>query len=156
MYLRCRIGLTTASHYLVQEPNLPVSNPNPSTWGHETSHMRWTDPKVSWTFRELERADNLLRRYLGLAMKKQFNSFQVEAVEQMGAELVRAQSSDLTFVIVSGDFEEDMRREIQKYLDYFYRLKCLVDNNLEDWEFLRFRKYENDMFPEISDYYQIR
>ena len=44
-------------------------------------------------------------------------------VEQMAAELIRAQSSDLTFVIMSGDFEEDMQREILKYFDYFYKLK---------------------------------
>ena len=147
-----KIGLTTPSHYLVNEPVLPESVPNPSTWGHETFHMRWSDPKVSWTFRELERADELLRRYRSLARENQFKPFQNKLVEQMGAELVRAQSSDLTFVIISGDFEEDMQREIQKYLDYFYRLKSLIDNKIENQAFIKFRQYENDMFPEFSEY----
>ena len=148
------IGLTTPSHYLAQKPKLPVCNPNPSTWGHKTFHMRWSDPKVSWTFRELERADKLLKRYLAIASKGDFNPFQTRAVTQMGAELVRAFSSDLTFVIMAGDFEEDMQREIRKYLDYFYRLKYLIDNGFENRTFLQFRQYENDMFPEIEEYYR--
>ena len=149
-----KIGLTTPSHYLANGPELPVSSPNPSTWGHETFHMRWSDPKVSWTFRELERADGLLQHYLNLASEGGFTPFQKRVVRQMGAELIRAHSSDLTFVIISGDFEEDMQREIQKYLDYFYRLKYLIDNGIENRDFLQFRQYENDMFPEIEEYYR--
>ncbi|MCP4753173.1 MAG: DUF1957 domain-containing protein [Proteobacteria bacterium] len=150
------IGLTTASHYLANRPPLPELIPNPSTWGHEAVHVRWTDPRVSWIFRELERADGVLRDYLGLAQQDHLTDFQKRAVEQMAAELVRSQSSDLTFVIMSGDFEEDMQREICKYFDYFYRLKHLVDNDIENEEFLTFRQYENDMFPEIPEYYKIR
>ena len=70
-------------------------------------------------------------------------------MEQMKRELLRAESSDLTFVIMSGDFEEDMQREILKYLDYFFRLKSIIDNKKEDPAFLHFRLYENDMFLEI-------
>ncbi len=55
-------------------------------------------------------------------------------------------------MIMAGHFEEDMQREILKYLDYFYRLKSLIDNNIEDEPFLLFRQYENNMFPEISGY----
>ncbi|OGG95396.1 MAG: hypothetical protein A2527_07715 [Candidatus Lambdaproteobacteria bacterium RIFOXYD2_FULL_50_16] len=150
------IGLTTPSHYLVGYPSLPEAIPNPSTWGHESTHIRWTDPKVAWTQRELERADGIEQHYLGRAIKGELNAYQKELVEQMGVELNRAISSDLTFVIISGDFEEDMQREIQKYLDYFYKLKYLIDNGVEDQEFLAFRRYENDMFPEIKDYYRIR
>ncbi|MDH5559218.1 MAG: DUF1957 domain-containing protein [Deltaproteobacteria bacterium] len=150
------IGLTTPSHYLVGKPVLPTLTPNPSTWGHEAVHIRWTDAKVIWTQRQLDRADELLRKYLEKAVIGVLNETQKRMVEQMGAELVRAQSSDLTFVIMAGDFEEDMVREIQKYLDYFYRLKYLVDNRIEDEDFLEFRLLENDMFPEIPEYYQIR
>ncbi|PCI27992.1 MAG: hypothetical protein COB67_07310 [SAR324 cluster bacterium] len=150
-----QIGLTTPSHYLANHPSLPEVMPNPSTWGHDAVHVRWTDPKVSWVQRELGRADHLLREYLRLALQGQLTGFQKKLIEQMAAELIRAQSSDLTFVIISGDFEEDMEREIQKFLDYFYRLKYLVDNNIKQRNFLEFRQYENDMFPEIHDYYQI-
>lgn len=150
------IGLSTPSHYLSDHPVLPDVTPNPSTWGHDAQHVRWSDPKVCWVFRELEKADAILRHYLGRALNGELTLFQKRAVEQMGAELVRSHSSDLTFVIMSGDFEEDMRREIQKYLDYFYRLKYLIDNDIEDEDFLNFRLYENDMFPEMADYYNIR
>lgn len=150
------IGFTTPSHYLSAHPVLPDVTPNPSTWGHDAQHVRWSDPKVCWVFRELEKADAIQKHYLSRALKGELSLFQKQAVEQMGVELVRSHSSDLTFVIMSGDFEEDMRREIQKYLDYFYRLKTLIDNQIEDTEFLNFRRYENDMFPEIADYYQIR
>ncbi|MBU3917425.1 DUF1957 domain-containing protein, partial [bacterium] len=147
------IGLITPSHYLVDQGQIPETMPNPSTWGHDALHVRWSDPKVAWTFKELSRADKLLNEYLRRRQSENFSDFQKKAVEQMAAELIRAQSSDLTFVIISGDFEEDMRREILKYLDYFYRLKHLIDNNKEDNEFLVFRRFENDMFPEIPDYY---
>lgn len=150
------IGLTTPSHYLAGSPVLPMAVPNPSTWGHEAVHVKWTDPKVAWTFREIERADRILKTYLELGQVNKLSDFQVRAVEQMGAELLRAQSSDLTFVIMAGDFEEDMQREILKYLDYFYRLKSLIDNNIEDENMLLFRQYENNMFPEITGYYDIR
>lgn len=150
------IGLTTPSHYLSEYKVLPNVTPNPSTWGHDAQHVRWSDPKVCWVFRELEKADAIQRHYLSKAINGELSLFQKQVVEQMGAELVRSHSSDLTFVIMSGDFEEDMRREIQKYLDYFYRLKYLIDNNIEDENFLNFRRYENDMFPEMPDYYQIR
>ena len=148
------IGNTTPSHYLADYPSLPEAVPNPSTWGHEATHVRWTDPKVAWTQRELERADAIQTHYLGLAIAGEISDFHKEVVEQMGVELNRAISSDLTFVIISGDFEEDMQREIQKYLDYFYKLKYLVDNKIDDPEFLAFRVYENDMFPDIKDYYR--
>ena len=150
------IGLTTPSGYLANQPTLPDVTPNPSTWGHEALHIKWTDPKVAWTQRELERADGLHRQYLGLALQGKLNDIHIRMVEQMGAELLRAQSSDLTFVLMSGDFEEDMEREILKYLDYFYRLKYLIDNKISDENFLDFRLYENDMFPEIPNFYNIR
>jgi len=150
------IGLTTPSHYLAGNPVLPMAVPNPSTWGHEAVHIKWTDPKVAWTFREIERADQILKTYLALGPENKLSDFQLRSVEQMGAELLRAQSSDLTFVIMAGDFEEDMQREILKYLDYFYRLKNLIDNNIEDEHMLLFRQYENCMFPEITRYYNIR
>ncbi|MDT8447005.1 MAG: 1,4-alpha-glucan branching protein domain-containing protein [bacterium] len=147
------IGLTTPSHYLVGHPQLPEATPNPSTWGHEACHIRWTDAKVAWTQRELQRGDSIQRHYLGKAVRGELSEFHQRCVEQMGAELMRAESSDLTFVIISGDFEEDMMREIQKYLDYFYKLKYLIDNLETDEEFLAFRVYENDMFPEVRAYY---
>lgn len=150
------IGLTTPSHYLAADPELPRTVPNPSTWGHDALHVKWSDPKVAWTFREIERGDWLLREYLALALNGRLSGFQIRAVEQMAAELIRAQSSDLTFVIMAGDFEEDMQREILKYLDYFYRLKSIIDTGTEDEAFLRFRQYENDMFPEIPPFYNIR
>jgi predicted glycosyl hydrolase (DUF1957 family) len=150
------IGLTTPSHYLINSVSLPEIVPNPSTWGHEAVHVRWSDPKVIWVYRELERAEGVLNRYLGLALEGKFKPWQIEMVEQMAAELIRPQSSDLTFVIMSGDFEEDMQREILKYFDYFYKLKHLIDNGIEHREFLSFRKYENDMFPEIPSFYNIR
>ncbi|MBT4088684.1 MAG: DUF1957 domain-containing protein, partial [Deltaproteobacteria bacterium] len=150
------IGLTTPSHYLAGNPTLPEVVPNPSTWGHEAVHVKWTDPKVAWTFRELERADQILKTYLALGQENRLTDFQIRIVEQMEAEFIRAQSSDLTFVIMAGDFEEDMQREILKYLDYFYRLKSLIDNNVEDEQFLLFRQYENNMFPEIAGCYAIR
>jgi len=150
-----QIGLTTPSHYAAHYPSLPEAQPNPSTWGHEACHVRWTDPKVAWTQRELERCDSIMRHYLGLCLGGELTGFFKACVEQMGVELMRAESSDLTFVIISGDFEEDMQREILKYLDYFYRLKSLVDQRKEDLEFLRFRQYENDMFPEIAEYYHL-
>jgi 1,4-alpha-glucan branching enzyme len=150
------IGLTTASHYLADRPLLPEVEPNPSTWGHDAVHVRWTDPKVAWTFSVFERAEQVLRRYRDDAAAGRLSDFQCRAVEQMGAELLRAQSSDLTFVIMSGDFEEDMQREILKYLDHFYRLQYLVDNRIDDEEWLTFRHLENGMFPEISDYYRLR
>ena len=149
------IGLVTPSHYLVGYPHLPEARPNPSTWGHEASHVRWTDPKVAWAQRELERADGILTHYLGLGVRGELPPFFRRCVEQMGIELMRAESSDLTFVIISGSFEEDMIREILKYLDYFYKLKTLVDNRIEDQEFLAFRRYENDMVPEVADYYRL-
>ncbi|MGK0290776.1 MAG: putative glycosyl hydrolase (DUF1957 family) [bacterium] len=148
-------GLTTPSHYLASNPVLPSLTPNPSTWGHDSTNIRWTAPKVAWTQRDLERADGLLRQYLAACLRGDFNESQKAMVAQMGAELTRAQSSDLTFVIVAGDFEEDMQREIMKYLDYFYRLRYLVDNEIEDTAFLEFRQYENDMFPEIREFYGI-
>ncbi len=150
------IGLTTPSHYLAEKPVLPRTVPNPSTWGHEALHVKWSDPKVAWTFREIERADWLLKSYLEKGLENSLSEFQLQAVEQMAAEFIRAQSSDLTFVIMAGDFEEDMQREILKYLDYFYKLKSLIDNDIEDESFLRFRQYENNMFPEIPQYYAIR
>ena len=149
-------GLTTPSHYLVDYPRLPEVMPNPSTWGHEAVHVKWSNPKVAWTYKEIERADGVLRDYLGKALEGKLSDFHKRAVTQMAAELVRSQSSDLTFVIMAGDFEEDMRREIVKYLDYFYKLKYLIDAGIEDEDFLKFRQYENDMFPEIPDYYNIK
>jgi len=150
-----KIGLTSPSHYLSHYPKLPEAQPNPSTWGHEACHVRWTDPKVAWTQRELQRCDSVLNHYLELCHSGELTGYFKSCVEQMGAELMRAESSDLTFVIISGDFEEDMQREILKYLDYFYRLKSLVDQRCEDQDFLAFRQYENDMFPEIGSYYQL-
>jgi 1,4-alpha-glucan branching enzyme len=147
------IGLTTPSHYLASFPSLPEMTPNPSTWGHESFHLRWTAPKVAWTFRELDRADQLLRQYLKKALHEEFNSKQNQAIQQMGAELIRSQSSDLTFVMISGDFEEDMQREILKYLDYFYMLKHMIDNNNVCDDFLFYRQHENDMFPEFRTFY---
>ena len=149
------IGMTTPSHYLVDANELPETTPNPSTWGHEAIHVRWSDPKVIWTYRELARAEEILNTYLGYGLQGKLTPWQKEMVEQMAAELIRSQSSDLTFVIISGDFEEDMQREIVKYLNYFYLLKHHIDNQIEDLSFLRFRKYENDMFPEIPAYYNI-
>ncbi len=150
------IGLTTPSHYLAGNPTLPEAVPNPSTWGHEAVHVKWTDPKVAWTFREIERANQVLKTYVAQGRENSLSGFQIQIVEQMQAEFIRAQSSDLTFVIMAGDFEEDMQREILKYLDYFYRLKSLIDNNIDDEQFLLFRQYENNMFPEISGYNAIR
>ncbi|MCP4295199.1 MAG: DUF1957 domain-containing protein [Proteobacteria bacterium] len=150
-----KIGLTAPSHYLANRPVLPETMPNPSTWGHNASHLKWNDPKVAWVQRELEQTETLLQEYLKLARSDKFSTVQAEMVVQMGAELLRAQSSDLTFVIMAGDFEEDMEREIQKFLNYFYRFKYLIDNNIEDLGFLKFRQIENDMFPEISAYYEI-
>jgi len=150
------IGLTTPSHYLAQYKDLPQARPNPSTWGHEAQHSRWNDPQVAWTQRELERADGLQRHYLKLCLEGELQGFYQACVIQMGRELLRATSSDLTFVIMSGDFVEDMRREILKYLDYFYRLKSLVDNRETDQDFLDFRQFENDMFVEMGQYYGLK
>lgn len=150
------IGLTTPSHYLVDAEALPEVMPNPSTWGHEATHVKWSDPKVIWSYKEIKRAEKLLNVYLKKALEGELQEWQKEMVEQMAAELIRAQSSDLTFVIMAGSFEEDMQREILKYLDYFYKLKHLIDNNNENRDFLNFRKYENDMFPEIKEFYNIR
>jgi len=150
------IGLTTPSHYLANHPVLPRTTPNPSTWGHDALHVKWSDPKVAWTFREIERGNWLLKAFLAKGVKKELPDLQLRMVEQMAAEFIRAQSSDLTFVIMSGDFEEDMQREILKYLDYFYRLRSMIDNRSDDVSFLRFRQYENGMFPEIPGYCAIR
>ncbi|MBU2512963.1 DUF1957 domain-containing protein [bacterium] len=150
------IGLTTPSHYLADSADLPELVPNPSTWGHDALHVRWSDPKVIWIYKELERAEGILNQYLALALEGKLNELEKQMVEQMAAELIRAQNSDLPFVIISGDFEEDMQREIQKFLNYFYKFKYLIDNNIQNSEFLEFRQYENDMFPEIPGFYNIR
>ncbi|MDX2469976.1 MAG: hypothetical protein QNL04_05295 [SAR324 cluster bacterium] len=147
------IGLTTPSHYLKNIEALPVSTPNPSTWGHEAQHSKWNAPQVAWAQRELERADGLLNHYVAKVAKGELSGIYKDYVLQMSSDLLRATSSDLTFVIMSGDFVEDMQREILKYLDYFYRLKSLIDSRIEDPDFLAFRGYENDMFFDISGYY---
>lgn len=148
-----KIGLTTPSHYLANKPMLPELMPNPCTWGHDAVHVKWSDPKVAWVFSELKKAEEVLEKYLNRISTDQVSGFQKKAIQQMAAELVRSHSSDLPFVIMAGDFEEDMRREIIKYLDYFYRLKHLIDNNMEDMDFLSFRACENDMFPEVFSFY---
>ncbi len=144
------IGLTTPSHYLANNPTLPQSMPNPSTWGDNSLHVRWTAPPVAWIQREIDRAMHILDHYKKLIENQSIDSSFRPYLEQMAREILRAQSSDLSFVIQSGSFVEDMQREICKFLDYFYQLKTFIDSRTYQADFLSFREYENPLFPDMK------
>ena len=142
------IETATAANVLDEALTFPQQSLAPSTWGAESSSKVWLNPETTWVYPELHKAEarmqTLVRRF------GHEDGLMARALQQIGRELLLAQSSDWTFLITLATAPDYGRARLREHLDAFARLAyALETNTLRDGDLIA-REKRTPLFPDLD------
>lgn len=139
----------TPLEYLAEFPTNQMVEVNPSSWGDKGYYDVWLNSGNEWIYRHLHfMADvmvNLAKNYHGTR-----EEFLNRTLNQMARELFLAQSSDWAFLMTTGTAMEYSVKRTKEHVHNFLRLRELVENKDNDYDFLVKLETKNSIFPEID------
>ena len=142
------LELITPSQYLERFPRHQVITPSLSSWGYQGYSEMWLCSENAWIYRHLHAATE---RMVTLATHAQNgHALTGRALNQMGRELLLAQSSDWAFILKTGSFTSYATRRITEHLDRFQRLEGQVRSDTVDAQFLGWLEHTDHVFPELD------
>ncbi|MFW5985068.1 MAG: glycoside hydrolase family 57 protein [Halanaerobiaceae bacterium] len=141
----------TPSHYLNKYPQNQISLPSESSWGYKGYHEVWLNGSNSWIYRHLHEAE---LKYRELTKNNQQldnrEHIRYRALNQMGRELMLAQSSDWAFIMKTGTMVDYAEMRTKKHLHNFFKLAHqFSDNDLQE-NYLKKLEEHNNIFPHFD------
>ncbi|MGE5707623.1 MAG: glycoside hydrolase family 57 protein [Bacteroidota bacterium] len=141
--------LTTAAHYLQENPTNQVATPSYSSWGDKGYAEFWCNGTNDWIYPHLHKA---AERMIELARDNAPNGdgLKERALKQAARELLLAQSSDWAFIMKTGTMVEYAVKRTKSHLLRFNKLYEDVKHNRIDEYWLGKVEYLDNIFPEID------
>lgn len=138
----------TPTEYLALGLPLQEAEPSSSSWGNKGYHEVWLNSKNDWIYRHLhmaaERMTKAVRDFPAAAGIKK------EALDQMGRELLLAQSSDWPFIISTGTMVRYANERAQDHIIRFTRLFEQLYENAIDSSWLAKVREKDNLFPHLD------
>ncbi len=141
------IKLTNLREILLQNPNLQICDPSPSSWGQGGFHKYWLNDKNAWIVPEITKAGAV---FVELSNKNFNDDFSIRLLKQAARELLLSESSDWSFILKAGTTTELAKERIDRHLFRFWKLIEMLENkSLIDYKFLKNIEEEDKIFPDI-------
>ncbi len=142
------IQTITPFSYLKKYPVNQVSLPAPSTWGDGGYFKVWLNEKNDWIYPHL---DGMGKRMIKLA--EQFedpNEITGRALNQLGRELLLAESSDWAFLVTVGTAANYSVDREKFHINAFNELEKGIKSNNIDKKLLVFLEEKDSIFPFLN------
>ena len=141
------IKLTNLREILLQNPNLQICDPSPSSWGQGGFHNYWLNDKNAWIVPEITKAGAV---FVELSSKNFNDDFSIRLLKQAARELLLSESSDWSFILKAGTTTELAKERIDRHLFRFWKLIEMLENkSFIDYKFLNNIEEEDKIFPNI-------
>ena len=141
------IKLTNLREILLQNPNLQICDPSPSSWGQGGFHNYWLNDKNAWIVPEITKAGAV---FVELSSKNFNDDFSIRLLKQAARELLLSESSDWSFILRAGTTTELAKERIDRHLFRFWKLIEMLENkSFIDYKFLKNIEEEDKIFPNI-------
>jgi 1,4-alpha-glucan branching enzyme len=141
-------GMTTPTGYLRANPEQQVGEPHFSSWGAEGFADVWLDASNEWIYPHLLVA---ARRMTELVDRHPHASgMERRALEQLGRELLLAQSSDWAFIIQTGTSVDYARERTIGHLERFTAIADMLDAGSVDSDVLMGIEVRDNLFPDLD------
>ncbi|MBD3246869.1 MAG: DUF1957 domain-containing protein [Candidatus Omnitrophica bacterium] len=142
------VRLATPVQYLKQYPRNQVIEPAASSWGWKGYYEVWLNGSNDWIYPHLHKAQERMietvRQYRGAG------DVRARILNQMGRELLLAQSSDWAFMMKTGHFTEYARKRTVTHLERFDLLRTFLESESVNVERLREIEQRDNIFPELT------
>ena len=142
------IKTITPSQYLSKISRIQIVEVSPSTWGANGYYEVWLNGSNDWIYPHLHVLEKRMEE-LASSYKKATNT-QKRQLNQMGRELLLAQSSDWAFIMTTGTTTEYARRRTRMHINRFLKLNDDIVRGNYDPEWLREVAWEDNIFPDLD------
>ncbi len=134
----------TLSKYLEKYPDNQIVEPSASTWGDGGFFKVWLNEKTDWIYPHLNIIGKMMIRLANSWIPK--NELERRILNQMGREIILAQSSDWAFLITVGTAVNYAKESESFHINSFYKLyEGLVEEKV-DIEFLKYLEEKDSIF----------
>ncbi len=140
--------LATPSDFLRANPEQQISTPTMSSWGEHGYAGTWLDESNDWIYRYLHRCGQQM-----VSLANEFGApttLERRALNQMGRELLLAQSSDWAFIIKTGTMVDYAIRRIRQHVQAFQALREGLRVKEVDAGLLERLEASDNLFPRID------
>ncbi|MBN2097859.1 MAG: DUF1957 domain-containing protein [Candidatus Omnitrophica bacterium] len=140
--------LTTPRQYLGLYNKYQVIEPSFSSWGWKGYSEVWLEGSNDWIYPHLHM---MIERMTELA--NEFSSASgilAEALNHLARELLLAQASDWPFMMKTNTFSSYASQRVKDHIDRFNALYEMVRQNNIDRDWLKRRKTQYNLFPELD------
>lgn len=135
----------TPMEYLGIHQKNQVIVPSPSSWGDKGYYDVWLNKGNDWVYKHLHfMADKLCE--LAGSYYESSDAVCERLLNQMGRELLLAQSSDWAFLITTRTATEYSTRRTKEHISNFHKLLDMLESNDVDFEFLERVEHKNSIF----------
>lgn len=142
------LELITPSQYLDRFHRHQVITPSLSSWGYQGYSEMWLAGENAWIYRHLHTA--MARMVEAANAFPQTNGITGRALNQMGRELLLAQSSDWAFIMKTGTFTGYATQRLTEHVQRFTRLYEQVCARAVDEMYLSSLERTDCIFPEMD------
>ncbi len=142
------IKFTRLLDVLMEEPQLQLCDPSPSSWGQGGYHNYWLNETNAWIVHEWSKASKAMIKFCS---QTSIQKIQERVLKQAGRELLLSQSSDWSFILRSKTTTELAKERINLHLKRFWTLISLLEKEEEvPIELLSKLEKEDHLFPLID------
>ncbi|MCG9875482.1 MAG: DUF1957 domain-containing protein [Leptospiraceae bacterium] len=120
-----------------------------SSWGENGYGDVWLNKTNDWIYPHLLAAAADMQA-IAHSYKTTADAWQIRVLNQMGRELLLAQSSDWAFIMKTGTMVDYAVRRTNVHVNLFYHLKSMLTNDDRDDKNLDQMEVEHNIFPDIS------
>ncbi|MBT9172215.1 MAG: 1,4-alpha-glucan branching enzyme [Syntrophomonadaceae bacterium] len=138
----------TPSEYLNLGLPLQEAEPSSSSWGDKGYHEVWLNQSNDWLYRHLHQAAEQMIR--AAADFPAATGVQLQALNQLGRELLLAQASDWPFMMTGGAMVQYARQRAEDHLVCFQRLHEQLRSQRITPEYLHRLQEKNNLFPDLD------
>ncbi|MBP7461943.1 MAG: DUF1957 domain-containing protein [Candidatus Delongbacteria bacterium] len=140
----------TFNSYREKFPPIQHCNPSPSSWGKNGYSEMWLNNTNDWIYPPLHQAGQIMQQRAAIYADQPLDSDHRDCLNQMGRELLLAQSSDWPFIIKTQTTVEYATSRIHDHLTSFFKLADQLRHDSIDVSFLKARIHQYSIFPNLD------
>jgi 1,4-alpha-glucan branching enzyme len=148
------VGLDTPTSYLATDPQLALSNPATSTWGRGGFSEVWSHPRVSHALRLVHRAERMMLQVDALVRDRPRTETQRRARLLAIRDLFLLQSSDLLFMLRTGQSQRFATARVQTLaarLDTLFEVALRERESASDGNAVAALEPQISLFAELEE-----